>query len=183
MSTQNRIDTDEELKDGRFPAIKCVETESGHVSVWCDTSGATYILHAHQSGSYQLFSHDGKRVEFAVGDKQEYNKSGLSITIDECQDVKVHGHNRVIVGGGSFVEVAGHAGIGVGGDVALFAGGNMNLNVDNAYVGVRGNLNFNVKGNMDTKVEGNQTTAVSGDTDHGTAGDHTIVASKIKMNP
>lgn len=175
MSTQNRIDTDEELKDGRFPAIKCVETESGHVSVWCDTSGATYILHAHQSGSYTLMSHDGKVVNFAVGDRQEYSKSGASVTVDENYDLKIHGHSRVIIGGGSFVEVAGDAGIGVAGDVSLFAGGNLGVDVDNAYLGVRGDLNMNVKGNMNTKV--------SGETTHETAGDNTIKASNIKLNP
>jgi hypothetical protein len=183
MSTKNRLDTDEELKEGRFPAIKVVETESGHVSVWCDTSGATYILHAHQSGSYQLFSHDGKRVEFAVGDYQQYAKQGMSLTVDENMDTKIHGHQRIIVGGGSFVEVKGDAGVGVLGDTTLVCGGNMNADADNIYLGARGNLNLNVKGNMSTKVEGNQTTEVSGETTHTTADDHTIVASKIKMNP
>jgi len=156
-------DPKKDMEDGRYPDIKCVETESGHVSVWCDTKGATYILHAHQSGTYNMITHDGKQVNFTSGDLQQYGKGGASITVDENQDMKIHGHQRVVVGGGSYVEVAGHAGIGVAGDTTLFSKGNMNAHVDNFYVGAKGNFKMHVDGNWDVKVKG--------DTKFDTAGD------------
>jgi hypothetical protein len=173
--TKARLDKgDEDFKKAKNPEIQVWESESGHIKVISDTKGATYIFQAHQSGSYSLITHDGKTINFSVGDMQNYGKGGISMTVDENMDVKVHGHNRLVVGGGSYVEVAGHAGIAVGGDVALVSKGNLNAHVDNIYIGAKGNMNFNVDGNMKMKV--------AGQTNFETNGNHFIKAANIKLN-
>lgn len=172
--TKQRIDDDSDLKDAKYPEIRVFETESGHISVWSDTRGATYVLNAHQSGSYSLTTHDGKTVNFAVGDIQNYGKSGVSFTVDENQDVKIHGHSRLVVGGGSYVEVAGHAGIAVAGDTTLVSKGNLHAHMNNIYLGAKGDMNFNVQGNMKMKVAGQTNLESSGDT--------FIKAANVKLN-
>jgi len=173
--TKKRLDTgDDDLKEAKYPLTKVVETESGHISVWSDTTGATYVMHAHQSGSYSLMTHDGKTINFSVGDNQTYGKGGVSVTVDENNDMKIHGHNRVVVGGGSYVEVAGHAGIAVAGDTTLVSKGNFRTHCNEVYIGAKGNLNFNVGGDMKVKVSG-QTNLESG-------GDTFIKGANIKLN-
>jgi hypothetical protein len=160
----------------KYPFNKAEVTRSGHEIHYDDTEGKERLRWAHKDGSYTEITQGGKRVEFNVGHKQEYNKSGVTMTVDENNDVKVHGHQRINVSGGSHITVAGDADMAVGGSVHSVVAGNMKAAVNgDSYIGVNGNGNMNVKGNMSMKVSGNMTME--------TGGVHTIKASKISMNP
>lgn len=159
------------FKGGKNPWIKCDRTESGHMTVWCDTKGATYVFNAHQSGTYSLVKHDGTSTSVSVGDIEQYGKGGMTLTVDENQDVKLHGHSRLVMGGGSYVEVAGDGAIGVAGETTVFSKGNLNAHMDNMYMGVKGNAKFHVDGNMDMQIKGDMTTDVAGDQSTKTGGD------------
>jgi len=177
------------FKDGKNPEISVRKTESGHIAVWCDTKGATYIFNAHQSGSYTLTKHDGTTSSVSVGDIENYGKGGVTMTVDENNDVKVHGHSRMVMGGGSYVEIAGDGAIGVAGDTTVFSKGNMNAHVDNLYFGCKGNAKFNVEGDMLMDVKGSmkstvgqdQTNDVSGDQKHDVGGDTKLDTNKYNI--
>ena len=108
----------------------------------------------HSSGSSFGFNSSGDSVSFTVGNKADYSKSGTTVTVDHNGDVKIHGHNRVMVGGGSHLEVAGDAGIFVGGDTALVGMGKVNMRAKSAYIGTDGDVAINAGGNMEIKASG-----------------------------
>lgn len=160
----------------KYPFNKVTVTQSGHEFHFDDTPGAERIRIAHRSGTYTEISADGRKVDVTVGNEQKYNRGGVTMTIDHNSDVKIHGHHRFLVGGGSHIEVAGDAGIVVGGDSMSVVAGNMSTSIaGNAYMGVKGNMNMNVSGSMNMEV--------AGDTTMKTGGTHTVVAAKIDMNP
>ena len=159
----------------RYPYAKVQITESGHEIHWDDTPGAERIRIAHKDGSYWEISPGGKSVMYNVGHSQTYNKGGVTMTVDENQDVKVSGHSRSSISGGIHSETAGEISTVSGGDNNSVVGGAMRLAVAGfAYVGINGNCNLNVNGDMNMKVSGT-TTMESG-------GDHVIKAANIRLN-
>ena len=106
------------------------------------------------SGSFVEMYPDGKTVNFATGDNKQYNKAGVTFSVDENNDLHVYGHNNIKIGGGAHIEVAGNAGIAVGGDAALVGIGNFNFDVQNCYMGVRGNFGMRVEGSAKFVIDG-----------------------------
>lgn len=159
----------------KYPFNKVNLTESGHEVHFDDTPGSERIRIAHKSGTYDEISYDGRKVSFTVGNRQQYDKGGVTITVDENHDIKVSGHNRMIVGGGQHIEVAGDAAIAVGGDCLNVTLGNMHTAVGgDVYMGAKGDMALNIGGSMKMKVAGTTTME--------TDGDHVIKAANIRMN-
>lgn len=159
----------------QYPYNKVSLTESGHEVHYDDTPGAERIRVSHKSGTYHEISADGRSVTFNVGNKQEYNKGGVTMTVDNNNDVKVSGHNRLLVAGGQHIEVQGDASIAVGGDSLQVTMGNMHTAVaGDVYMASKGDMSLNVGGSMDMKVAGTTTMT--------TGGDHVIKAANIRMN-
>lgn len=140
---------------GDYPYVQVFETSAGHEVHFDNTPGKERIYIAHSSGTYQEWSADGKVTSYTVGDSKHYGKGGVTMTIDENNDLKISGHNRILVGGGAHIEVAGDAGIAVGGDTMLMSMGNLNAHVNNIYLGAKGNMNFNISGEINMKAAGN----------------------------
>jgi hypothetical protein len=162
--------------ESKYPYNQAFISEAGHEIHIDNTPGKERIRFAHKKGTYIEISPDGRKVELTVGNKQEYNKGGVTITIDENQDVKTHGHKRENNSGGTIVTVKGDADVVVGGHSNMVVGGNMKAAVaGDAYLGVKGNMNQNIKGNMNMKVAGNMTTE--------TGGTHTIIGGIVSINP
>lgn len=151
-----------------FPYAHVIwRTQDGSQLLVNEENGKNTILMQHgTSGTYTEINSSGDQVSFTVGHSVSYGKSGVTLTIDNNQDVKLTGHNRLLVGGGSHVEVAGDAGIVVGGDTALVGVGKVNVRASSAYLGADGDISMNAGGNMNIQV----------------AGDMTVKASKIKLN-
>ena len=108
-----------------YPFNRVMMTRSGHEIHWDDSPGSERIRIAHKDGTYWEISPGGKSVTYTVGSRQDYNKSGVTITVDENHDIKIAGHQRVNVGGGSKITVAGDADLVVGGSAHTVVGGNM----------------------------------------------------------
>ena len=134
----------------------------------------------HPSGSYVEWFPNGKKVSMTIGENKQYNKGGVTITVDENQDVHIKGHSKLQVGGGSHIEVAGDAGIVVQGDTALATMGDFGVKAKNIYLGARGNLNVNVEGSYNTQVGGSTVFNTTNDTTLNTGGTMLQTASTIR---
>ena len=137
-----------------FPKAHCLFAFPDGTMCMYDEKNGEYMLQHGRTGSKIGFNNSGDSVSFTVGNKAEYNKSGTTVTVDHNGDVKIHGHNRIMVGGGSHFEVAGDAGIFVGGDTAVVGMGKVNMRGKSAYIGTDGDIAMNAGGNMEINVKG-----------------------------
>lgn len=145
--------------------------------------GKQYVKLHHPSGSYTTFWPDGKMETFVRGESRQYNKTGVTLTVDENNDVHIRGHNKIQMAGGAHVEVAGDAGIVCGGDVALAAlDGSVGLQAKNMYLGMSGNMEVNVKGNVNFKVGGSESHEVSDDHSIEAGGDTSVKSSEHSVD-
>lgn len=174
MSTNDRIPPS--AYKAEYPHNKCTVTPSGHCIEYDDTPGAERIAISHgPSGTYSEIGPDGTLTTFTTGNSHHYNKCGLSMTTDHNCDIKIHGHQRVCIGGGSHLEVAGDANIVVAGDCLSAVAGNMKA-------AVAGAGQFSIGGSASMKVEGNFDMKVGGSTTMTSDGDHIIKAANIRLN-
>lgn len=139
----------------KYPNEKVWISQGGYKVTYGNEKGKEFVRMEHPSGQMTEIYPDGKMITMNIGDVKQYNKAGLSITIDENQDIHINGHNNIKVGGGSHIEVVGNAGIAVGGDIALVGMKNFNFDVQNCYMGIRGDFGM--------KVEGGATWDITGD--------------------
>lgn len=146
----------------KYPYEKVLFTQGGTRFVYGDEPGKEFVRMVTPSGTYFEVYPDGKLATFVVGDMKLHGKSGVTFTIDENMDLHVHGHGNIKVGGGAHIEVAGDAGIAVGGDTALVGIGNFNIDVENAYLGIRGNLGMKIEGSTRISTEGDLTIDTGG---------------------
>lgn len=177
----NKRVEDKKTTTNKYPHEKVLFTQGGIRFIYGDEPGKEFIRMVHPSGSYSEVYPDGKTINFSVGDIKNYGKAGVTFSVDENNDLHIHGHNNIKVGGGAHIEVMGNAGIGVGGDVALTAIGNFNFDVQNCYMGVRGDFGMSVEGSANWKIVGDVEFSTGGKMDmkHGgsrsdTSPGHTI---------
>jgi len=149
--------TDKSSYEAEYPFNKVFETPGGHQFQFDDTPGKERFFWRHPSGNFMEVSHDGKQHSVTVGDSKSYAKGGVTLSIDENNDVKMSGHNRIMMQGGGHIEVAGDAGIAVGGATALVAMGPVNMRASSGYMGFDGDLNVNASGGINIKAAGNMT--------------------------
>jgi hypothetical protein len=149
--------TDKSTYDSEYPFNKVTESWSGHQWQVDDTPGKERVFGRSSAGTFIEVSSDGKVAIVTVGDMKVANKAGVTLSIDENNDVKISGHNRMMVAGGAHIEVAGDAGIAVGGDTAIAAVGKVNIRAAASYLGVDGDLNINAGGRINIKAAGNIT--------------------------
>jgi len=145
--------TDESSYNAEYPYNQVIETPAGHQIQIDNTPGHERIFIQHSSGTYQEISADGKVINFAVGDVKNYNKAGMTMTIDENGDFKMTGHTRMLVGGGLHAEIAGDTGI-MTQALALALMGALNLRATNIYMASDGSMNINVAGGINIKAGG-----------------------------
>lgn len=173
--SKSRPETDE-TPESKYPYNNVIQTPGGIRIVWGDERGKESLKIYHPSGSYMEMFPDGKVSQLVIGENKQYNKGGVTITVDENSDVHISGHQKITVGGGSHVEVQGDAGIVVGGDVAVAGLKNLGLSIKgNAYLGIDGDFNTNVKGNMTTMVQGTHYL--------GSKGTNTVQSTNLDLNP
>ena len=157
---------DERLPETTFNAkyskVNVTETPGGIRTTMDDTEGAKRYRVEHPSGTYTEISDDGKSVSVCVGNKQDYLKGGLTLTIQENGDIKIGGHARLAVGSGAHVEIGGDASIAVGGDALVHAHGNLKMAGEDVYIGARGNMDLNCSGNFNLLVGGSTNIASDG---------------------
>ena len=101
MADKQSTRTDDSSYNAQYPYNQVFETPAGHQMQIDNTPGHERVFWRHSSGTYTEISADGKTVNFSVGDVKSYGKGGFSLTVDENGDIKMTGHSRLVVGGGS----------------------------------------------------------------------------------
>lgn len=146
-----------------YPYNKVMVTEGGHEVHYDDTPGKERIRVAHKDGTYDEISVGGKRVSYTVGQNQQYNKSGLTLTVDENHDVKVSGHQVERIGGGKHSEIAGESSLVVGSGINVVCLGDAKIAVGgSAYIGTSGDINLNSGGSMSMDIAGDLAMNIKG---------------------
>ena len=162
----------------KYPYGRGFVSESGHEFHVDDTEGEERVRWAHKDGSYTEVSKGGRVVTVNVGNKQEYSRSGVTFTVDHNGDVKMHGHQRLLVAGGSHIEISGDANIVTGGDSLNVVGGSMKASVaGSAYLGVKGDMNTNITGNHSMNISGNMSMNIKGTTSINSSGNMSLASS------
>lgn len=147
-----------------YPHNQVTVYPSGHEVHFDSTKDNERIRIAHSDGTFWEISKGGKATTVTVGNKEEYNKGGVTITVDHNHDVLISGHQIVRVGGGSHIQVAGDADVSVGGNMTSVVAGNMATAVKgNSYSATQGDSKINVNGNADMKVGGSYSMESGGD--------------------
>jgi hypothetical protein len=145
----------------------------------------------HSSGNIMQMADDGMTTTITVGNRHDYMKEGLTLTVDQNGDIRIGGHARVVVQGGAFVEVLGDTNLVTTGNMVQFVGGNLNTVVGGDHnMQISGNYNLTsknntttVKGDHQTDTSGTSKETVGGTMDKKSGGTMTKVAPKIDLNP
>lgn len=152
LKTNKRVE--DQTTTNEYPDHKTWVSRGGIRIEHGDKEGKEFYKMTMPSGTYYEIYPDGKIITYAVGDNKQYNKAGVTFSVDENNDLHVYGHNNIKIGGGAHIEVAGNAGIAVGGDTALVGIGNFNFDVQNCYMGVRGDFGMRVEGAAKFQIDG-----------------------------
>jgi len=141
--------------ESKYPYNQVYQTAGGIRVIVGNEPGKETLKIFHPSGSYMEMMPNGKTVSMSIGENKQYNKGGVTLTVDENHDVHIKGHSKLQVGGGSHIEVAGDAGIVVGGSVAMsMPKGDLGIQAKNIFMGATGNFNLNVEGAMKISSKG-----------------------------
>ena len=141
-----------EAEESKYPLQEVFQFTGGMRIMAGNEEGKEFVRLMMPSGTYTEIRPDGKRVDFNVGESKTYNKGGVTLSIDENNDLHIAGHNKIQVGGGGHFEVSGDVGIVAGGNIALAGLGDMGLSVNgNMYMGTKGKVVMNASEGFDMK--------------------------------
>ena len=178
--------------NGIYPMRNVMEYIGGHRQVFDSTPGSRVVETAHGSGTFQQWSEDGTEIRVVVGNKHEHLKEGYTLTVGQNGDIKIEGHCRVSVGGGAHIEVTGDVSLVSTGSITHYAAKDYNI-VAGGKVNILANKSLNlttdgthaVRVGKDHKstVHGKSDYIVDGDMTNKTAGNMTLTAQKIDLNP
>lgn len=155
------------------------------------TEGHSRYEIRHSSGNLLQMADDGMLTTITVGNRHDYIKEGLTLTVDQNGDITINGHARISIDGGAHIEVKGDTSLVTTGNMTQYIGGNLNTVVAGDHnVQVTGNYGLTSKNNT-TTVRGDHTTnttgtskeTVGGTMDKKSGGTMTQVAPKIDLNP
>lgn len=155
---------------GRYPYNKVMETESGHVMMFDDTTGHETVSIYHRKGSFLDIDSNGTQVNKIVGDGYTiYDRNGMiyiagkcNLTVGNSVNIMVLGDANIEVNGSTQAILHGQTDIGVGDDLNLAVAGDFTLQVGgNFKTTVGGDFEVNSSGTTVTDEDGN-TTLVGG---------------------
>lgn len=169
----------------QYPLNQVKVWPGGHEWHIDSTKGKERIRFAHKSGTYTEVYHNGDSTSFTVGHAQNVHKGGVTLTVEKNGDIRIGGHSRFLIGGGSHIEVLGDLGATVAGDTILASGGNLKMNCKDFQLGVRGNFNMHVakdtniitQGNLSQKTKGDSTVTTQGAATYGSKGNMKLESS------
>ena len=142
-----------------YPKNHVLETESGHIKEYDDTSGAERIHEYHTKGTFYEIDKDGNKSTRVVGDNYE------------------------VVAGSNYVNIKGTANLTIDSNCNTYIKGNWNIQVDGTKTEVvtgavsetyKSSKTENVTGAVSETYSSSQTTAVSSNV--------TITGSRIDLN-
>jgi hypothetical protein len=175
MSDSNRADKTT-TPSSKYPDHQVWYTHGGIRFEVGNEAGKETVKMFHPSGSYTEWYPDGKTMQFTVGENKQYNKGGVTVTVDENNDVHIKGHSKIQIGGGAHIEVAGDAGIVCGGTVGVAGLGDIGIRAKNIYLGAEGDLNIHVAGKTNITSVGNFGVTTQADASVTASGDASYAA-------
>lgn len=126
-----------------YPLNRASITPGGHETHYDDTPGKRRIRVAHASGSYTEIGDDGRQTTVTVGNQHNYAKQGITLTIDQNNDVKIGGHNTLKVDGGAHIETKGQTNIVMGaGKHSVTGAGDIRVGAKNIEIVAQNELNL-----------------------------------------
>lgn len=111
----------------KFPYNRVLETESGHVLEFDDTSSSERISLSHRKGTFIEFHPDGSKVTKVVGDNFEIMLSDNNVHVKGSCNITVEGNANLYVKGDITEKVDGNYALNVSGDIVM-NGKTINLN-------------------------------------------------------
>ena len=140
-----------------YPYNKVLETESGHIKEYDDTTGNERIHERHRTGTSYEIDKDGNKVDIIKGSHYTLTAGANKALIEGNSDITINGRHRVYINKDNT--------FGNDYTIQIGAGANVNIQVDSGdinVVTVDGNINVNSGGDYNLKVQGDYTVAVSG---------------------
>jgi len=171
---------------GRYPYNKVMETESGHLMMFDDTTGHETISLTHRKGSFIDIDANGTQVNKIVGDGYTIiDRNGMiyiagkcNLTVGNSVNLLVLGDANIEVNGSTQAVMHGQVDIGIADDLNVAVGGNFNLNVNgNFNINVDGDNITTVTGDNKHQIDGNMTSIVGGYVAHQTSNEYTVLAA------
>ena len=134
-----------------------METESGHIREYDDTTGNERIHERHRSGTSYEIDASGNKVDIIKGSHYTLTASDNKALIEGDSDITINGRHRIYINKDNqfFNDYT----------IQIGAGANVNIQVDSGdinLVTVDGNVNVNSGGNYNLKVQGDMTVDVQG---------------------
>ena len=168
-----------------YPYNSVMETESGHILEFDDTTGVERIHLYHKIGSSIELLEDGSRVDIIKNDNYTLTSGNNAVYIQGNSDVTLNGRHKI------YINKSATAGNDY--TIQVGAGANVNIQVDTGDCNIHtrsgtmnliaGNdFNLKVKGNMNVECDGTKTETVSGSSTFRTVGAVTVTGSTIDLN-
>ena len=169
-----------------YPYNKVLETESGHIKEYDDTSGHERIHERHRTGTSYEIDKDGNKVEIIKGSSFRLLSNKEQVAISGDSDITIDGRHKI------YINKSNTSGNNY--DIQVGTGANVNIQVDSGDVNlvtVQGKINVNSGGDYNVKVGGNynmtvagsRSVTVEGTTTDNTTGSVTHRGSRIDLNP
>ena len=169
-----------------YPYNKVMETESGHIREYDDTSGNERIHERHRTGTSYEIGPSGTRTDIIKGDHFTVLTNDRKVSVGGDADISIDGRHKIYINKSNTAN--NHYDIQVGSNA------NVNIQVDKGDVNlvtVDGKINVNAGGDYNVKVDGNynmtvagsRTVTVEGTTIDNTTGSVIHRGSRIDLNP
>ena len=176
---------------GRYPYNKVMETESGHVMMFDDTTGHETVSIYHRKGSFLDIDSNGTQVNKIVGDGYTiYDRNGMiyiagkcNLTVGNSVNIMVLGDANIEVNGATNAILHGQTDIGVGDDLNLAVAGDFTLQVGgnfNTIVG--GDFEVNAKGTPNANADNTDENAGDGTDTSGDTANANLLGGNIYLN-
>ena len=160
----------------QYPYNHVYESESGHTLELDDTPSHERVHIYHRSGSFQEYHPDGSRVDKIVSDHHEF--------IMGKEKVHVFGDTDVLIGSIEEGEQTSRFTILVRGNADIQVDQNTNiLTKGDAEIHTEGNVDMLTNKNLSMQTDGNYRHDVGGTTIINSAGNMTLNAPRIDLNP
>lgn len=167
----------------KYPYSQVHVSRSGHEKHIDDTPGHERIREGHKSGTFWEVSEDGRKVTLVTNNEYHYVKGGLTLTIDNNQDIKVGGNVRLVIGGDVYQEVGGNSfNVVKGNSTSVVLGNSINTVGGDSFTKVKGSMHTSVNGNLNAQVKGDAEISVKGDCALVARGDIDIEGRRIRIS-
>lgn len=166
----------------KYPYCQTHVSRAGHEKHVDDTPGYERLREGHKSGSYWEITEDGRKVTLIVANEYHYTKGGLTLTIDNNEDILVGGNYKMVVKGDLYQEVDGNAYNLVKKNMTSTVLGNSTTMVGgNAFTKVKGSMSVSVNGNLNAQVKGDAEISVNKNVSVVAKGDIDLEGTKIRI--